>query len=328
MPRPSRSSIPRFTFMTPTHFVTSALCGLALGVVAMAAAPAAQTTSPGTGKKALVAHRGASAYAPEHTLAAYRLAMEQGADFVEQDLAVTKDGVLVCIHDLTLERTTNVEEVFPTRFTEDKTGSTPVKRWLVNDFTLAEIKQLDAGSWFGPKFAGLRILTMQEAIDLVKGKAGMYPELKDPEFYRQRGVRPEQLLADLVRKNGLINDPKTPFIIQSFDAETIKALSTSLPQVQRVFLVAPQSVAMIDSEAKVRDVAAWATGIAPNRMILDAKPEIVAWAHAAKMTVTPWTFSQKDPAKFQALRDDMSKFLYTYGVDALFTDNPDQFPRK
>src|SRR4029453_17596059 len=80
--------------------------------------------------KQLVAHRGASAYAPEHTLEAYRLAIAQKADFVEQDLAVTKDGVLVCIHDLTLDRTTNVEEVFPDRFVEDKTGTAAVRRWL------------------------------------------------------------------------------------------------------------------------------------------------------------------------------------------------------
>ena len=68
------------------------------------------------GKKMLVAHRGASAYAPEHTLAAYELAIEQGADYVEQDLQITSDGVLVCLHDPVLERTTNVEEVFPDRF--------------------------------------------------------------------------------------------------------------------------------------------------------------------------------------------------------------------
>src|SRR5688500_15174067 len=144
-------------------------------------------------KKQLVAHRGASAYAPEHTLEAYRLALEQGADYVEQDLAVSKDGVLVCVHDLTLERTTNVEEVFPDRFIEDRSNGTPVRRWLVNDFTLAEIKRLDAGSWFGVRFAGARIPTFQEAVELVKGKAGLYPELKDPEFYRTRGVSPEKL---------------------------------------------------------------------------------------------------------------------------------------
>lgn len=313
--------------MTTSHLLSSAASGIALGALALSAVVGAQATAP-TGKKLLISHRGASAYAPEHTLASYKLSMEMGTDFVEQDLAVTKDGVLVSIHDLSLERTTNVEEVFPTRFTEDKSGATPVKRWLVNDFTLAEIKQLDAGSWFDPKFAGMKILTMQECIDLVKGKAGMYPELKDPEFYRQRGVKPEVLLADLVKKNGLIDDPKTPFYIQSFDAATIKALVTLLPKTQRIYLLAPQSAAEIDSAEKVKAMAAWATGIAPNRMILDAKPEIVQWAHAAKLSVTPWTFSQKDPAKFQALRDDMSKFLYTYGVDALFTDNPDLFPRK
>ncbi|MGH9198943.1 MAG: glycerophosphodiester phosphodiesterase family protein, partial [Acidimicrobiia bacterium] len=148
------------------------------------------------GNKALIAHRGASAYAPEHTLAAYALAMEQGADFVEQDLAVSKDGVLVCIHDLTLERTTNVEEVFPHRFVTETSGSTPGRRWLVNDFTLAELKRLDAGSWFDRKFAGARIPTFQEAIDLVRGRAGLYPELKDPEFYRELGVSPERLFAE------------------------------------------------------------------------------------------------------------------------------------
>ena len=122
---------------------------------------AAQTPA----KKQLVAHRGASAYAPEHTLEAYRLAIEQGADFVEQDLAVTKDGVLVCIHDLTLERTTNVEEVFPTASSRTRPAPRRSRRWLVGDFTLAEIKQLDAGSWFDAKFAGARIPTFQEAID-------------------------------------------------------------------------------------------------------------------------------------------------------------------
>ena len=188
----------------------------------------------------LIAHRGASAYAPEHSIDAYTLAIAQGADFVEQDLAVTKDGVLVSIHDLTLERTTDVEEVFPDRFVEDKTGTTSVRRWYVNDFTLAEIKRLDAGAYFDKKFAGTRILTFQEAIDLVRGKAGLYPELKDPEFYRQRGVNPEKLFAAIVKKNGLEADPKTPLILQSFDDATLKAAAVDLPTVPRVFLVSPQ----------------------------------------------------------------------------------------
>ena len=93
-------------------------------------------------RKQAIAHRGASSYAPEHTLAAYRLALEQKADYVEQDLAVTRDGVLICLHDDTLERTSNVAAVFPDRSTN--------RRWVANDFTLAEIRRLDMGAWFGP----------------------------------------------------------------------------------------------------------------------------------------------------------------------------------
>jgi glycerophosphoryl diester phosphodiesterase len=283
--------------------------------------------SPSSNKQ-LVAHRGASAYAPEHTLEAYRLALTQGADYVEQDLAVTKDGVLVCIHDLTLDRTTNVEEVFPDRFSEDTRGSAPVRRWLVNDFTLAEIKRLDAGTWFNPKFSGARIPTFQEAIDLVRGKAGLYPELKDPEFYRSRGVSPEKLLAESLRKNSLLSDPKTPVIIQSFDDTTIKLLAKELPQVARVFLVEPQAAARVDSAEKLREIATWATGLGPNKLIVSAQPAVVKWAHAAGLTVTPWTFRSSNTGSFPSVRDEMAKFLYEYGVDAVFTDNPDQFPRR
>jgi glycerophosphoryl diester phosphodiesterase len=267
----------------------------------------------------------------------YRLALEQGADYVEQDLAVTKDGELVCIHDLTLERTTDVEDVFPDRFIEEKTNDAPARRrWLVNDFTLAEIKRLDAGSWFDKKFAGARIPTFQEAIDLVRGKAGLYPELKDPEFYRSRGVRPETLLAAALEKNSLIADAKTPVIVQSFDDVTLRELAKTLPQVPRVFLVEPQDARLLDAPDKVRTIAQWATGLGPNKLIVAAKPEIVAWAHEAGLTVTPWTFrtahpgaaAAAGPQTFPSVRDEMAKFLYDYGVDALFTDNPDQFPRR
>ncbi len=294
------------------------------GLLLAAVALSAQGTAA---KKQLIAHRGASGYAPEHTIYAYTLAMEQGADFVEQDLAVTKDGVLVCIHDLSLERTTDVEDVFPDRFVEDKTGAYPGKHWLVNDFTLAEIKKLDAGSWFDKKFAGARILSFQEAVDLVKGKAGMYPELKDPEFYRQRGINTAKLLEDAIAKNGLASDPKTPFIIQSFDAQTLKQLATELPKVPRVYLLEPTSFGAIDSPEKVKAIAAWATGLGPNKLIVQQKPEVVTWAHAAGLTVTPWTFRAKNTT-FPSVKDEMAKFLYEYGVDALFTDNPDQFPRR
>jgi len=302
---------------------------LAIAVCAAAvciALAALQAQSPAP-KKILVAHRGASAYAPEHSADAYRLAIAQGADYVEQDLAVTNDGVLVSIHDLTLERTTDVEEVFPTRFVEQTVDGKTVRRWYVNDFTLTEIKRLDAGSHFDKKFAGTRILTFQEAIDLVRGKAGLYPELKDPEFYRQRGVNPVRLFAEIIKKNGLEADLKTPLVLQSFDDATLKAAVAELPKVPRVFLVSDKTPDRIDSPEKLTSIARWATGIGPNKAILETTPAIVEWAHAAKLTVTPWTFRASQPGKYASVRDEMAYFLFTLGVDELFTDNPDLFPR-
>jgi len=308
--------------MLHTRTAALAACAVALGLTGTAMH--AQTPAP---KKTLIAHRGASAYAPEHSIDGYNLAIAQGADFVEQDLAVTKDGVLVSIHDLTLERTTDVEEVFPTRFVEEHVNGAAVRRWYVNDFTLAELKRLDAGSYFDKKFAGTRILTFQEAIDLVRGKAGLYPELKDPEFYRQRGVNPEKLFTDIVRRNRLEADPKTPLVLQSFDEATLKAAAIDLPGVPRVFLVAPQDAGRIDSPDKVKAIGGWATGIGPNKLILEKTPDLVGWAHAAKLTVTPWTFRASQPGKYASVRDEMAFYLYTLGVDELFTDNPDMFPR-
>src|SRR6516225_2696159 len=159
--------------------------------------------------KQLIAHRGASGYAPEHTIAAYKLAMEMHADFVEPDLAVTKDNVLICLHDDSLARTTNIADVFPDR-----------AKALANDLTVAEIKQLDAGKRFKPEFAGQRVPTFQEMIDLVRGKAGLYPELKSPELYKSRSVDQVRIFVDLIRKNGLEKPESlrtTPVIIQSFD---------------------------------------------------------------------------------------------------------------
>ena len=303
------------------------ILAISAGAAAVCLAAVALRAQPAAPKKALVAHRGASAYAPEHSADAYKLAMAQGADFVEQDLAVTKDGVLVSIHDLTLERTTDVEEVFPTRFVEEKAGEKVLRRWPVHDFTLAEIKQLDAGSWMDKKFAGTRILTFQEAIDLVRGKAGLYPELKDPEFYRQRGVDPVKLFAAVVKKNGLASDPKTPLVLQSFDEATLKAAAIALPTVPRVFLVSPADAGRIDTPDKLKEIAAWANGIGPNKAILEKTPDIVAWAHAAKLTVTPWTFRASQPGKHASVQEEMKHFLFTLDVDALFTDNPDLFPR-
>jgi len=309
------------------------LCFIFILVLAFALLALAQPQ----GKKILIAHRGASGYAPEHTAAAYRLAIEQGADYVEQDLQITKDGVLVCLHDLTLERTTNVKEVFPDRFHNDvsedqQPGATASKHWYVSDFTLAEIKQLDAGSWFDAKFKGERVQTWQEAIDLVRGKAGLYPETKAPEVYGKRGFDMEKLLMDSLKKNELDRpgaDTKTPLVIQSFSAESLRKLRSQYKtKLTLTFLIGGDPQKQWLSEAGLKKVKEFADGIGPAKGLLDREPKIVEWAHAAGLTVTPYTFRSVAPGKFKDVREEMKHFLFALAVDAVFTDNPDQFPKQ
>ena len=274
--------------------------------------------------KTLVAHRGASAYAPEHTLEAYRLALQQGADYVEQDLQITKDGVLVCLHDLTLERTTNVEEVFPNRFKLEN----GVKRWPVSDFTLAEIKQLDAGAWFGAKFAGAKVPTWQEAIDLVRGKAGLYPETKGPEVYGSRGFDMERLVLAQLKKNKL-PDNKTPVLIQSFSPESLRKMKVELKtKVPLVLLIDPRMQKEWLTADGLKKAKEFAVGIGPAKILVDGKPELVKLAHDTGLSVTPYTSNEKTKGRFASARAEMEYYLYTIGVDAFFTDNPDQFPRR
>jgi glycerophosphoryl diester phosphodiesterase len=276
--------------------------------------------------KVLVAHRGASAYAPEHTLESYRLAIEQGADFVEQDLQVSKDGVLVCLHDSTLERTTNVESVFPARFEGEGTA----RRWRVSDFTLTELKQLDAGSWFGEKFRGAKIPTFQEAIDTVRGKAGLYPETKNPEAYDKSALEMERLLVALLKKNKLDEpgaDSKTPIIIQSFSAASLRKIAALGSRLPRVFLVNSDSDGKLMSAEGLKEIAVYANGIGPAKRLIETDPELVKRAHALNLTVTPYTFRSAAIGSYANVREEMKQFLYVYDVDALFTDNPDQFPR-
>jgi len=307
-----------------------------LTVIAVAIFGLAALVFAQSGKKVLVAHRGASAYAPEHTVEAYRLAIEQGADFVEQDLQITKDGALVCLHDLTLERTTNVKDVFPDRFRADVSedqppNSQPAKHWYVSDFTLNEIKQLDAGAWFNAKFKGAKVPTFQEAIDLIRGKAGLYPETKAPEVYGKRGFDMEKLVIEILKKNRLDNpgsDPKTPVIIQSFSAESLRKmrfdLKTKLPL---TFLIGSDLQNRWLSSDGLKKVKEFAGGIGPSKGLIDRNPEIVKWAHDAGLTVTPYTFRSASTGRFKDAREEMRHFLFDYGVDAVFTDNPDMFPR-
>jgi glycerophosphoryl diester phosphodiesterase len=301
---------------------------------------ATKSKAPAANRKILVAHRGASAYAPEHTLESYRLALKQGADFVEQDLQITRDNQLVCLHDLTLERTTNVKDIFPTRYREEfsprspsEQGSgvagNPVRRWYVSDFTLREIKQLDAGTWFNSKFKGARVPTFQEAIDLVRGKAGLYPETKAPEVYGQFGFDMERLLIGALRKNhlGTRAERHTPVIVQSFSPESLKKLTGMLSsKFPLVLLINEQMRTRWLTLAGLTEAKQFASGIGPAKAMLDK--DIVAQAHALGLSVTPYTFRLRDMGRFKTLREEMSYYLYDLGVDALFTDNPDLFPRE
>lgn len=274
-------------------------------------------------KPTLIAHRGASGDAPEHTLAAYELALKHGADFVEPDLQLTKDGVLVCLHDTTLERTTDVAKVFPDRAKE--VGGK--KTWPVAEFTLEEVQKLDAGAWKGAKFAGQRVPTFQQMIDAVKGKAGIIPETKAPEVYGKLGLNMEKALMEALKKNKLDApgaDPKTPVVIQSFSAASLKVLrkdhGCKLPL---VFLFSGGEL----SKGSLKAMKEYADGLAPTKALVLARPQMVADAHDLGMSVTVWTFRAGQTGKFKSVKEEMAHFLNELKVDAVFTDNPDQFPR-
>jgi glycerophosphoryl diester phosphodiesterase len=301
----------------------------ALGFLMIVSVAAAMTADAQGAKKLNVAHRGASGYRPEHTLASYRLAIEMGADFVEQDLAVTKDNILICLHDPTLERTTNVEEVFPDRSTMVTWEGKTARSWLANDFTLAEIKRLDAGSWFDPKYKDEKVPTFDEAVALIKGKSGLFPELKTPEVYAGRPVQFEQLVAAALDKHGLRGpkaDPKTPIILQTFSESSAKQLAEMKIGVPVVLLIG--SGKGWETAETVKAWKPYVQSLGPAKDIIAANPDLVKWAHAEGMTVIPYTFRAAMPGKFPDVTAEMSQYLYTYGVDGLFTDNPDKFPRK
>lgn len=300
------------------------LAGSALALVLSASSAVVTHQDDPRVRKQLIAHRGASGYAPEHTLPAYRLSLDYGVDFVEPDLAISKDGVLVCLHDETLDRTTDVEQVYPDRFSREMKE----RRWVANDFTLEEIRRLDAGSWMDAKFAGTRVPTWDEMLALVRGRAGVYPELKSPAFYAGRGVDMVKIFADSVRSHGLDRPESlqsTPVIVQSFDEASVRRLARELPTIPRVFLTSDDGDV---TDARLRELATFATGIAPDKRVIARHPDMVARAHALGLTVTSWTFRADEKTGYPTVRDEMAQYLYTWGIDAVFTNHPDQFPRR
>ncbi|MCA1626229.1 MAG: hypothetical protein LC778_21035 [Acidobacteria bacterium] len=277
--------------------------------------------------KTIIAHRGASAYAPENTLPAFRLAFDMGADFIEYDVQVTKDKQLVILHDQTLERTTNVEELFPARGRIADSNKSGKKHWYIYDFTLAEIKKLDAGSWFGANFKNTTVPTFQETLDIARGRAGHLIELKAPDEYSARGVDMERLvLAQLERFNKTTSksQTRTPIIIQSFSARSLQKIATELksPLPLHLLTTADDKPGWLTREGLAK-VKSFCIGISPHKESLTKNPDVITWAHELGLRVTPYTFTTITSQDAQPLRDQMFHFLYTFKADGVITDNPD-----
>jgi glycerophosphoryl diester phosphodiesterase len=276
----------------------------------------------------VIAHRGASASAPENTITAFDLAVRQNAGCVEHDLQVTKDGVLVCLHDLTLERTTNVRAVFPRDGRDVREGAATVRHWFVHDFTMDQIRRLDAGAWFQPESAGASVPTFDELLVWARNRVAVLTEIKDCDAYEALGVDPLALVDSALRRHGLAAMPPDGAVtIQSFHAPTVhRAGHLFAGRVPVALLVEPADAALLDSRDKVAAIAAFASGIGPGKSIVSDRPEIVGWAHDAGLRVTPWTFRTATIGRFESVGAEMKHYLSELGVDAVITDHPDACP--
>lgn len=217
----------------------------------------------------VIAHRGSSGAAPENTLAAVRLAIRHDSDVVENDIQRTRDGELVIIHDTTLDRTTDVEQVFPAR-----------APWNVGDFTLEEIKRLDAGAWFAPRFAGQEVPTLEEWVNAVGGKAGMLLEPKSPALYPGIERDLDKELRSLPAFNRALRDDRV--VMQSFDHVWLRQYKDLAPDVPVGLLYGTDP-----TEAEITAAATWAQQINPALGAIDE--DTVERIHAHGLEAQVWT---------------------------------------
>lgn len=326
--------------MHPTKIATGLLAAAALVAplatsAAATAAPDAQVRAasgnPGYREKKMadplvLAHRGASGYRPEHTLAAYDLAVEQGADYIEPDLVMTKDGVLVDRHEPEISGTTDVADhpEFADRKTTKNLDGTQVTGWFVDDFTLAELKTLRAKERLGdmrPESQGYNgqfevptfeeVLAKREALSRKTGRViGIIPEIKHSTYLHDEGFDPEAEVARLVTTYHL-NHPKAPLWVQSFELTALKDLrdehgykgkSTFLTTVKGgPYDLHEQGTtyAELTTASSMQDLSQWIDGFGPEKNAVIARnadgslgepTSFVEDAHAAGLKVTPWTF--------------------------------------
>jgi len=318
---------------------------IALGAAGLAAgaSAAAQDSAAGAfktldgGPPVVIAHRGASGHLPEHTIAAYDLAIELGADFIEPDLVVTKDGVLVARHDRYLGTTTDVaahpEFADRKRKSENPEDEGHGPDWWVEDFTLDELKTLRAvqpragrdaafdGRYEIPTFVEVLTLAARRADE--RGRPiGVYPETKHPGWFAEIGLDFEAPL-----KAALEGFDAGPVYVQSFEPEILKRLQGSL-DATLVQLVYPEGYAVGgEPNIALEDLKDWADAVGPWKgLLLDlagAPTGFVAEAHRLGLAVHPWTFRDDDPPPGgDAPRAEIARY-FDLGVDGVFTDFPD-----
>jgi glycerophosphoryl diester phosphodiesterase len=274
--------------------ITTALVGTAALLL-----PGSDARAGDVGERPLViGHRGASAYAPENTLTSIDKAAELGIAWVENDVQRTRDGKLVVIHDDSLQRTTDVEEVFPHR-----------APWKVKDFTAAEIARLDAGSWFGPRCGHARVPTLEQYMRRVEhNHQKLLLEIKNPELYP--GI--EQQTLKLLSNEGWLDRPHLAgrLIVQSFSADSLRIVHDLEPAVTTGFLGTPHIW-------DLPRLASFTDGINPSYGSISrgyvSAVHSVTGPHGRPLAVFAWTVDDADTARRVA----------RYGVDGVITDKPD-----
>ncbi|WP_086565856.1 glycerophosphodiester phosphodiesterase [Streptomyces africanus] len=246
----------------------------------------------------VIAHRGASAYAPENTLAAVDKAAELGTTWVENDVQRTRDGELVVVHDDNLRRTTDVEEVYPDR-----------DPWKVKDFTAAEIARLDAGSWFGPAFADARVPTLEQFVHRVeRHHQKLLLEIKNPELYP--GIE-RQTLKVLGNEGWLDRSHVTGrLIVQSFSADSVRTVHELKPAVKTGLLGTPP-VSALPLYAGFADQINPSYGSLSTAYV--SSVQAFTGPHGRPLQVLTWTVDDAARARRVA----------GYGVDGIITNKPD-----
>ena len=324
----------------------------AIGVLLMAATLSTQAQS----QKIVIAHRGASGYLPEHTLQAKVMAFAMGADYIEQDVVMTSDDHLIVLHDITLDRTTNVAERFPERVRDDG-------RYYAIDFTLEEIRQLQASEGFsienGEKLQSyanrfpmaestFSVPTLAEEIELIQGmnqstgkNVGIYPEIKNPEFHRQAGKDISTAVVRMLGAYGYRTKQDKGFL-QTFSFEELKIIFEEILPAEGIDLNLVQLIDGISSypwmfEQNGMDrLSAFADGVGPNKGLVISRDsqktriqvsDLVERAHVAGMQVHPYTY-RLDPGQVPAYAGSFEELLelhyFRANVDGVFTDFPDR----